>query len=63
MKKIRGLEHLCSGDSLGQLGLFSLEIRRLQEDLFSTQKGHIRKMRTDFLAGSVVMVQGAVALN
>lgn len=35
MKKIRELEHFCSGDSLGHLGLFSLEMKRLQESLFS----------------------------
>ena len=32
-KMLRGLEHLTYKDSLRQLGLFSLEKERLQEDL------------------------------
>jgi len=65
-KMIRGLEHLCYKDRLRELGLFSLEKRRLWGDLraaFQYLKGPTGRMERVFSQGCVVIGQGGMALN
>ncbi|GAB0186947.1 mitochondrial enolase superfamily member 1 [Grus japonensis] len=65
-KLIRGLEHLSYEDRLRELGLFSLEKRRLRGDLiaaFQYLKGPIGKLERDCLSGSAVTGQGVMGLS
>ena len=65
-KRIPGMEHLCYEDRLTELGLCSMEKRRLKGDLrvaFQYLKGAVKRKGTNSLAESDVTGRGEMVSN
>jgi len=66
MRMTEGLKHLSYKERLRELGLFSLEKRKLWGDLivaFQCLKGTCKQREADFLHGLIVIGQGRIVFN